>query len=901
MGKFFTILLVISSFAISVFAQNITIRGKVVDEKRSPIQSVTIFCDETQSYIISNNDGQFTVSVPANLNQVTFKFTSVGRRSEEVKITRSNFANPINITLVQNSLTLQDVQISSSYAKSKNSISSISFDEEAIERIQAFSLIDVLNTLPGKQLVAPNINVAQTLTLRNTLGGTYDLNNSLGIPIIVDGVRLSNDANMQSRPATQWGMGAVVPATNSGSATDVPFRGIDLREIPVESIEKIEVIQGVASAEYGELTDGAIIIERKAGKSPLQFTTNINAGSYNYSLNKGINLPGKLGGITLDLNYAISNDNPTDNFQEYKRYGTSLRWQYSISSVIRNKFNIDYNRKIDLNKIDPDDGNRREYYAKQNGIRISNTTDFKINSKFLKSLNLILSYSETNQESYSQWFLNQAPKGYTAKDTTGIYKGTVLGGQYLAVEEIIGNPISASGNLRFASLFNLGSTLHNLTYGINSNYTNNGGKGIISDPERPRFINYNSTNVRPYSFELNPAIVNTGIYLTDNIAYNLFGKKTSSNLGIRFDSQNGSLSIQPRLSTQINLNKQWNFGIAYGISSKSPTLAHLYPPPAWIDVPLIFALNTDAALYLVYTQKFQAANPNLKASKSNQAEFNLNFSNKIFSSRLNAFYKGSKNGFTNVRQYQQFVLPNYNYRYDASIKEIVYQETGTFTSYFGNSYYKISNLSNSDTYGFDWSVNFNKISAINTSISTSTSHILSQESTPVVDAIYLATPVVIGGKNINYALFKPLSFDKRYVITSKLNTTTHIPKLGFVVMTNTDIFWASRRKSKYNEKLQQASGYLDQNMQTIFFAEGEISPIPPRNLSLTNTDQKLIYANFSLSVAKEINKRIRIAITSYNTFNIRPEHTVINPETGAPVTTIYNSPLSITGGISLKL
>ncbi|MCX3266207.1 hypothetical protein [Pedobacter agri] len=171
----------------------------------------------------------------------------------------------------------------------------------------------------------------------------------------------------------------------------------------------------------------------------------------------------------------------------------------------------------------------------------------------------------------------------------------------------------------------------------------------------------------------------------------------------------------------------------------------------------------------------------------------------------------------------------------------------------------------------------------------------------MVDAIYLATPVVIGGKNINYALFKPLSFDKRYVITSKLNTTTHIPKLGFVVMTNTDIFWASRRKSKYNEKLQQASGYLDQNMQTIFFAEGEISPIPPRNLSLTNTDQKLIYANFSLSVAKEINKRIRIAITSYNTFNIRPEHTVINPETGAPVTTIYNSPLSITGGISLKL
>ncbi|WP_421942699.1 TonB-dependent receptor [Pedobacter sp.] len=902
MGKFSILLLIISGFATSVFAQTITIRGKVVDEKNQSMEFVTVYCVETQLYSISNHNGEFSIITSKNAAQINLKITAVGKKTIDKKIDKNDFSNPMKIVLIENSLTLNDVQINSTYSKTKNSISSITFDEEAIERIQAFSLIDVLNTLPGKQLVAPNINVAQTLTLRNTLGGTYDLNNSLGIPIIVDGIRLSNDANMQSRPTAQWGMGTVVPAVSgTGSATDVPFRGIDLREIPVESIEKIEVIQGVASAEYGELTDGAIIIERKAGRSPLQFTTNVNAGSYNYSLNKGFNLPGKLGGITTDFNYAISNDNPTDNFQEYRRYGASLRWQYNINNNIRNKFSIDYNRKIDLNKIDPDDGNQKEYYSKQNGIRLSNTTDFKVSSKFINGINLSLSYSESNQESYSQWFLNQPPKGYTAKDTTGIYKGIVLGGQYLAVEEIVGNPISASGTLRFTSFFNLGNTRHNLTYGLNGNYTNNGGKGIISDPDRPRFVNYNGTNVRPYSFELNPSILNTGVYLTDNVTYNLFGKKISSNLGVRFDSQNGSLSIQPRLSTQINLDNNWNFGVAYGVSSKSPTLAHLYPPPAWIDVPLIFALNTDAALYLVYTKKFQTANPDLKASKSNQAEFNINFSNKIFSSRLNTFYKGSRNGFSNVRQYQQFILPNYNYSYDATLKQIVYQESGTYTSYFANSYYSISNLSNSDTYGFDWSVNFNKISAINTSISTSTSYILSQESNPVVDAVYLATPVVINGKNINYALFKPLSNDKKYVITSKLNTTIHIPKLGFVVMTNTDIFWANRRKSRYNDKLQRASGYLDQNLNAILFSEGDTNPIPPRNLSLSNTDQKLVYFNFSVSVAKEISKRIRIAITSYNTFNIRPEHTEINPDTGVPLTTIYNSPLSITGGISLKL
>ncbi|WP_293309479.1 TonB-dependent receptor [Pedobacter sp. UBA5917] len=903
MGKFlkFFIVFIICCYASVASAQNVVIKGKVVDGKNQPLEFATVFCEETQLYAFTDQKGVFSISVPSSLNQISLRFTAVGKKSVERKVEKKDFLEKIDIILIENSLTLSDIEVYATYSKSKNSISSITFDEEAIERIQAFSLMDVLNTLPGKQLVAPNINIAQTLTLRNTLGGTYDLNNSLGIPIIVDGIRLSNDANMQSRPATQWGMGAVVPATNSGSATDVPFRGIDLREIPVESIEKIEVIQGVASAEYGELTDGAILIERKAGKSPLQFTTNINAGSYNYSLNKGFNLPGKMGGLTTDFNYAISNDNPTDNFQEYRRYGAALRWQYNVNSFIRNKFSVDYNRKLDINKIDPDDGSRREYYSKQEGIRLSNTTDFKISSRYVNNVNLTLSYSETNQESYSQWFLNQAAKGYTAKDTTGIYKGIVLGGQYLAVEEIIGNPITASGNLKFISFFNLSNSRHNLSYGINVNYTNNGGKGIISDPDRPRFVNYNSTNVRPYSFELNPSIINSGFYFTDNITYKLFEKKITSNLGVRFDSQNGSLSIQPRLSTQVNLSKEWNVGLAYGISSKSPTLAHQYPPPAWIDIPLIFALNTEAALYLVYTQKFQAANPDLKPSKSNQAEFTLNFTNKTFSSRLNVFYKGARNGFSNVRQYQQFVLPNYNYSYDASLKQIVYQENGTYTPYFGNSFYTISNLSNSDTYGFDWSINFSKIQAINTNISTSTSYILSQENNPILDAIYLATPVVINGKNINYALFKPLTNDKKYVITSKLNTTTHIPKLGFVVMTNTDIFWANRRKSKYNDKLQQASGYLDQNLQTILFNDGQANPIPPRNLSLSNSDQQLVYANFSLSVAKEINKRIRIAITAYNTFNIRPEYTVVNPDTNVPVTTVYNSPLSITGGISLKL
>jgi len=892
------------SFAPKLYAQNknFTLNGTVTDLKNRGLEFATIYCEETQFYTSTNEKGNFSISVPGNLNQINIKITAVGRKSVEKRIERKDFSTRINVVLVESSFTLKEIEVSSTYSKSKNSISSITFDEEAIERVQAFSLMDVLNTLPGKQLTAPNISSPQTLTLRNSLGGVYDLNNSLGIPIIVDGVRLSNDGNMQSRPVTQRGMGgSALPAVTKGNTADVPFTGIDLREIPVESIEKIEVIQGVASAEYGELTDGAVLIERKAGKSPFQFTTNINAGSTNYSINKGFNLPYKLGGLTADLNYAISNDDPRDKVQEYKRYGVAMRWQYNINNSIKNKLSIDYNRKVDDAKLDPDDDYKRQYYAKQVGVRLANTTDFRISSKYLNSINLTLSYSQTKQDSYSQWIINQSNKGYTAKDTTGIYEGIVLSGQYMAVEEIVGKPVTASATLRLMSLFTLGNTIHSLTYGVNSNYTNNGGKGVISDPDRPRFVNFNSTNIRPYSFELTPSMINNGLYFTDNMSYKVFGKKISSNLGVRFDSQNGSMSIQPRLSTQINLNSQWNFGLAYGISTKSPTLAQRYPPPAWIDIPLILTANTNSALYLVYTEKFQSENPDLKPSKSTQAEFTLNFKNKIFSSRLNAYYKGARDGFNSVQQYQQITLPNYTFQEDPVTKKIVYQQSGTYTDYYKNSFYKIENVKNSDNYGFDWSVNFNKIAAINTSISTSTSYILSKESNPILNVATLASPIKINGQNIWYALYMPTSNDKKHVITSKLNTTTHIPKLGFVVMTNTDIYWASFRNSQYSDKLQPALGYLDQNSQMVLFASGENNPIPPRNIALSTLEQKIPYAIFSMSVAKEINKRIRIAITTYNTFNVRPEYTYVDPDTGKSTTTVYGAPLSITGGISLKL
>lgn len=877
-------------------------RGQVLDERRRPVQFATVYIPELDYTTSSSVRGEFSLTYPSTLNQLSIKITSVGKISLEQKIDLKAVPSPLVFVLKDLTLTLSEVTINPLFGTALKSNSSIVFDQEAIERTQAFSLMDILNTIPGRAAVSPDINSPQTITLRGNLGGNYDLNNSLGVPIILDGVVQSNDANMQARSVGLWGMaGSILGGANATSSSDVPFQGMDLREIPTETIEKVEVIQGVASAEYGEMTDGAIIIDRKAAAGPYQFTTNINGGSTSYSLGKGFSLPKQMGALNLGLNYTSSNPDPRDNIKQYGRIATSLIWSKNFGKNIRNTFNIDYNRRDDDVKQDPDDPNRQLSYSKSSGLKLSNRLAVSLRSPFARKLNLTLSYSESNQHTYKQWLLNQGPKGYTSKDTTGIYEGELLSGRYLAEEEIVGNPVTASANLRLNTYFSIGDITHAITYGLSYNYSNNGGKGIVSDPDRPRWVNQNGQNARPYSFEQIDPMQNVGLYAMDNFSFKLFGKHVSSNFGLRYDRQNSAFTLQPRLSSAIKLNKKWSLNIAYGISAKGPTLAHRYPSPTWTDIPLILAYNSVDALYLVYTEKSVSDNSRLKPSKSEQLELGARYQGGFINSQLNLYYKNNSDGFGPLKSFKQYNLPVYEYRYDEASKQMVYNQTGAMQTFTNYGSYAIGNIQNSRTFGSDWILSTKPISSINTSITTSTSFIIGKQNNHQLDMVDLSAPLPIAGENIWYLLFPPSSNDLKYNLTSKLGTTTHIPKIGFVVMTTLDVYWFSRTVSRYKDNVQQAVGYVGPDGSSHFFNPANNIPEAVRSLTLINSDPPKPYANINLSVAKEIKKSIRLGIAAYNVFNIQPEQIKKDPASGAEtIIDLFNTPATITGSITVK-
>lgn len=69
-----------------------------------------------------------------------------------------------------------------------------------------------------------------------------------------------------------------------------PAGGTDVRSISTENIESIQIVRGIPSVEYGDLTSGAVIINTKAGREPLRVKAKANPNIYQVSMGTGFEL-----------------------------------------------------------------------------------------------------------------------------------------------------------------------------------------------------------------------------------------------------------------------------------------------------------------------------------------------------------------------------------------------------------------------------------------------------------------------------------------------------------------------------------------------------------------------------------------------------------------------------------
>ncbi|RQO77372.1 hypothetical protein DBR40_09845 [Pedobacter sp. KBW01] len=876
------------------------VTGKMVDPQNKPLELVNIKIVETNQYAITDKNGMFRVNGSETNNILTLEFSYIGYQKLSQTVTvKAGETNMGSITLKVLDLSLENIEINAKRNYSGSTNSSLIITRDLIEQTPALSVNDLLNQIPNRKIQPPSLQNVQNINLRASYApttdgkGDYELNNAFGIAIIMDGNTISNNANMQSfNPGRSGGVGQSFVKSGAygirgtgddktGYTGDYTFGGTDLRQIPADNIESIEVIAGIAPAKYGDLTDGAIIIERQAGKSPAYVRMQLRDNATSYGFSKGFEISPKYGAVNVGINYVNSFEDNRDKLKAYRRINTNAMWTnlFGKTKQLKNTLSVDYGRNLDGIKFDPDDEKSTASKFDSWNFSVANRSNYRVNSGFLKNIGLNLRYSEGHQISYKEELVNDPYVLYTTATTTGIHEGTYDTGVYTAKSLIDGRPITASANLDFTGGFATGNLVHNLSFGTSFSYSANKGLGQTIDPNEPRSgSKVASTSLgtksseRFYDFSLAVAQKDIGFYIEDLFTATILGKPLNVRAGIRSDLQNGYGSFSPRTNINYELSKTFRIGLAYGLSYKSPALAQRYPGPTFFEIPLLNAYNgkVNESTYLVYVERYDPTNVNLKPSKSESIELSAQIKIQKFNLSISAYSKKSRNGISTVQTLQAIELPTYTATINPGSKPTVVQNGSKL---YAINYSTFKNDLSSDNQGFEVILNTPEIKEIKTAFNLSgglfrtfygsNSYTLSNQMPNVIPT------------DPNYAyigVYEPLN-KKSYFSNARVTSVTHIPKLSLVVsfvaefdLLDKKINTASSRiPVGYYNRFNQYTAITSFDKTNTSYGHLYISPEEQ-----SENDLPRVISNYHLSIAKEIKKRFKFAFNVYNVFNHRP-------------------------------
>jgi ferric enterobactin receptor len=877
-----------------------TVAFRILDEKGQTLNftSATLFPWEITN--VANNSGILYFVIPSFEEKITVTFSHVSKERKMVLVDSSWVGGIHNIVLKNSDLSLEQVQVTATQDVNKKSNSSIVFDRTAIEQTQAVSVGEVLSYLPGQTILKSTVALQSYnplmlrtgITVGSSTGREYMMNNTFGTAVIIDGMNWNNGADMQNLNISKNGFSSNINHWNNAFADKsikngsdyrnyraaLSHDGFDFRSLATENIESIEVIQGVASARYGDYTSGIVNIIRQAGKSPLRARINNSTGQVNSSVSKGFELGKKAGALNLSFNYLNGFDDPRYRYKTMERINIGAIWSVKNSNVngYRNTLSIDYVDTRDIGKVDPDDEAKRASAFLNKNFRVSNRLVKNFNTLLVKTAEFKTSLGIGNQRSYDQYMLNRGSDRFIATAMeTGINEADSYIGYYLAYREVLGKPVNYSANLNATAVLSQKSFFYQVNYGFDLSYSANKGKGIVIDPTLPRYLSEEGLNDRPTTYRILPAIRTYGFYMENQFRADIFGKALNANIGIRGDMQNGFWNTSPRLSSNYEILPGLKLNMSWGVSYKSPSMSQVHPGDLYYDIPLLNLTSNNSAkekLVLIYTQVIKQNNSNIKAYRNRSYELGINYQLPFMNVSVNYFDKISDNGFGSVANLLILDLPVYAYQIVPDEKPIYWQTDST--RYFYKTYSTLGNGIYTHSRGIDMVMNTKKIKAISTSFNITASWYKSYYKSNLRSIVTPKPDNFDINRTALYAAF--LSNENTSVdVKSTISSITHIPQLKMAFTFTTQLFLMNYSESPLSNKFPD--GYYDRYGNLHLLTEKEAQSEEYQHLWNTGNTMEVrtdnpnfVYTNIHMRLSKDIGKLLRMSFNSYNIFNIRP-------------------------------
>ncbi|MDE7443847.1 MAG: TonB-dependent receptor, partial [Muribaculaceae bacterium] len=385
------------------------VTGRVTDAVTGePVEFASIALKPGQAWTSTDAEGRFSIERPANVTNSSLTISFVGYKPLTVKLDDTITDRSLTIKLTPLNRSLGEVVVTAHESNGMTSSSRI--DRDAMSHLQPTSFTDILELLPGNISQTPNMGSVNAITLRETgtLSATgakstnedYNIT-SLGTLFVVDGAPMMTDANLQSVPGSSASSGDL------SSGKSMTNRGIDMRSISTDNIESVEIVRGIPSAEYGNLTSGMVNIKRIRRATPMTARLKIDEYSKLFSVGKGIYLGRQTNNVVnIDAGWLDSKVDPRNSLENYKRANISARFHldFKLRGGLSLKWapGVDYNGSFDDTKTDPDLSYLKvnDYKASYNKFDFTSELRLEINRPWIKEagLNMSVSYQRDRLE-----------------------------------------------------------------------------------------------------------------------------------------------------------------------------------------------------------------------------------------------------------------------------------------------------------------------------------------------------------------------------------------------------------------------------------------------------------------------------------------------------------------------
>ncbi len=555
-------------FSVGVYAQDITVKGTVVDQYGDPVIGATVKSAGGKTGTVTNVDGEFLLKCPAN-SQIEVSY--IGFAPQTVKA-----AGNVSVVLQEDVQGLSEVVVTALGIKKDARKVGYAVSQVKAEDLVKTGAPNFASALYGKAAgvrvnAAPGGNVsAVSMTVR----GLTSISGNTQPLIVMDGMPIRNGNT-----------------NNEGYWTDQRIRSNGLVDINPEDIESISILKGAAaSALYGsEGNNGVVMITTKKGNNGggthVDFNANLSWDHLAYMPDMQTDF-----GPGYD-NWVLGNDDPaaltgfrqvrvdrdgktitTPSRETYYSYGPRYDSSKSVTyfdgtvrpyeaiggnqwdEVFRTGFNQNYNVSI-TNSTEKNNVRFSYTYSDVEAMQY-NSNNHKHNFNLAGTLNIL----KNVKLNYNATYLNQYIKNRPYRITRIVQNYSGMFGSFTDVKYIREHTMTSLGYMNSISAAN-GGTANTLTPDEQFLYTPMGSTSLISEyfwnilgRTQEEYHNRLIASVNP-SWEIIPGLTLSGRVATDLTSDRQENKNYSENSHIF--STNGEYSDSYSLA-----NSQYD--IVYG-------------------------------------------------------------------------------------------------------------------------------------------------------------------------------------------------------------------------------------------------------------------------------------------------------------------------------------------------